>query len=95
MWNMGICFPDSTSDFQTSVTFLIVDKTQSVGIHFLNLIVRNILVIKLSGLGNLLRFSFSYLRLLCFQFWKAVKLRSFVINMTSYAIIVVIMCDHV
>ena len=32
----SIDFLEPTSDFQTPITFLLVDKTQSVGIHFLN-----------------------------------------------------------
>ena len=36
---------EPTSEFQTPVTFLLVDKTQRVGIHFLSSIARKILVI--------------------------------------------------
>ena len=32
-----INFLEPASEFQTPVTFLLVDKTQSVGIHFLSL----------------------------------------------------------
>ena len=41
------CFLEPTSDFQAPITFLQVYKIHSVGIHFLNWIKRNILVIKI------------------------------------------------
>ena len=53
----SIDFLEPTSEFQTPVTFLLVDKTQSVGIHFLSWIARNILVIKLSGFAEFFTFS--------------------------------------
>ena len=52
----SIDFLEPISDFQTSITFLLVDKTQSVGTHFLNKMARKILVIKLSGFAEILTF---------------------------------------
>ena len=49
-------------DFQTSITFLLVDKTQIVGTHFLNKIARSILVIQLSRFAG---FSFDQHGTLC------------------------------
>ena len=49
----SIDFLEPTSEFQTHVTFLLVDKTQSVGIHFLSWIARKMLVIKLSGFAEI------------------------------------------
>ena len=51
-----IDFADQTSDFQTPITFFKWSKTQSLGIHFLNWIVKNILVIKFLGLTEILIF---------------------------------------
>ena len=53
----SVCFLEPTSEFQTPVTFLLVAKTQSVGIHFLSKITRNILVINLSGFAEIFTFS--------------------------------------
>ena len=43
----SIEFIELTSDFQTPLTFELVDKTQSVGIYFLNQITMKFLINKL------------------------------------------------
>ena len=53
----SIYFLESTSDFRIPITLLLVDKTQSVGIHILNYIIRQILEIKLSGFAEFFIFS--------------------------------------
>ena len=52
-------FLEPTSEFQTPVTFLLVDKKQSVGIHFLSLIARTILVmhVRFSAFTEIFTFS--------------------------------------
>ena len=52
----SIDYLEPTSEFQTPKTLLLVDKTQSVGIHFLR-VARKILVIKLSGFAEIFTFS--------------------------------------
>ena len=61
-----------------------MDKVQTVGIHCLNWITRNILVMKI-----FIHSSFSLLKLsllIWFQFWKADLLYNIVINMMSCVI---------
>ena len=53
----SIDFLEPTSEFQTHETLLLVDKTQSVDVHFLSQIARKILVIKLSGFAEIFTFS--------------------------------------
>ena len=53
----SIDFIEPTSEFQTPVTFLFVDKTQGLDIHFLSKITRKNLVIKLSGFAEIFIFS--------------------------------------
>ena len=52
----SIDFLEPISDFQRSIAFLLVYKTQSVGAHVLNKIARKILVIKLSGFAEIFTF---------------------------------------
>ena len=52
----SIDFLEPTSEFQMHETLLLVDKTQSVDVHFLSQIARN-LVIKLSGFAEIFTFS--------------------------------------
>ena len=53
----SIDFIGPTPEFQTPLTFLLVDKTQSVDINFLSYIARTILVIKFSGFAEIFTFS--------------------------------------
>ena len=53
----SIDFLEPTSEFQTLITFLLVDKTQSVGIHILSWITRKILAIILLGFAEFFTFS--------------------------------------
>ena len=43
---------EPTSDFQTAITFLLVDKNTSCGYSFFNWIISNIWVTKLSGFAE-------------------------------------------
>ena len=67
----SIYFLEPTSEFESPVTFLLVDKKQSVDIHFFSKIARKTLVNKLSGIWKFSRF---LLLLLCFHFWSTLHI---------------------
>ena len=54
----SVDFLEPTSDFQTPITFFLVEKTQS-GYSFFNWIARKILVIKLLGFAENFQFLYS------------------------------------
>ena len=56
-FSFSIDFLEPTSEFQTPVTFLLVDKNTKCGYSFSKLDHKNILVIKLSGFAEIFTFS--------------------------------------
>ena len=55
----SVDFLEPTSDFQTPITFFLVEKKHKVGTHFFNWIARKILVIKLLGFAENFQFLYS------------------------------------
>ena len=51
--SFSVDFLEHTSDFQTPITFLLVEKNTKCGYSFLNWIIRNILITKLSRFAEI------------------------------------------